>query len=568
MMRALTWLRLVALTLVVMSAQKAALAANEVTVAGYTNGCSCAVPPDTSGLQTDGSYTNSIFSGTTNNHFLPLGGPPVAPPARNVNNLGSFTPSCVGPGGAGPAATGFNFLLRVTFTEPPGIIGSNSVLIPALISGPFVDFDNAPRKFEFTYQNGDGSRTSGSFTISVNDLFLECSEGTSALTGPVIGAQGALPNLLISEFRLRGPGGASDEFVEIYNNTDSDVTVNPFDESAGIALAASDGVTRFTIPSGTVIRARGHYLGVNSAGYSLAAYPAGDGTNATGDAIYATSLPTLPDLPDNAGIAIFNTANPANFTIAHRIDAVGWAGEDTTLYKEGAGLAPAAGVTAGGEYSFVRKATPATNRSPQDTGDNASDFAFVSTNAGTYSGAQSQLGAPGPENASGPVRRDAVVPDSLLDPSQPASAAPNRARDLTPVTNGSIGTLTIRRKFTNNTSANITRLRFRVVDLTTLNSPGYNPAPAGTQADLRTLNSAGNVVVTGGGPVTVEGTTIETPPAQPNGGGVNTSMGRSNVAGTIINTPILPGQSINVQFVFGVNHSGAFRAFVSVEALP
>ena len=90
--------------------------------------------------------------------------------------------------------------------------------------------------------------------------------------------------LIISEFRLRGPSGASDEFVEIYNNSDSPVTVATVDGSSGYALVASDGVARFVVPNGTVIPARGHYLGVNNAAYSLATYPAGNGTTATGDA--------------------------------------------------------------------------------------------------------------------------------------------------------------------------------------------------------------------------------------------------------------------------------------------
>jgi len=59
--------------------------------------------------------------------------------------------------------------------------------------------------------------------------------------------------LIISEFRFRGPNGANDEFVEIYNQTDSNFTVNSSDGS-------SDGVTRFVIPNGTVIPARGHLL--------------------------------------------------------------------------------------------------------------------------------------------------------------------------------------------------------------------------------------------------------------------------------------------------------------------
>ena len=40
-------------------------------------------------------------------------------------------------------------------------------------------------------------------------------------------------NVLISEFRLRGPNGPNDEFVELYNNTDSVITVRSVDGSSG-----------------------------------------------------------------------------------------------------------------------------------------------------------------------------------------------------------------------------------------------------------------------------------------------------------------------------------------------
>ncbi|MDF2692721.1 MAG: Lamin Tail Domain, partial [Labilithrix sp.] len=79
--------------------------------------------------------------------------------------------------------------------------------------------------------------------------------------------------LVISEFRYRGPNGANDEFIEIYNNSNQPHTVSST-SGTGYGIAASDGVTRFSIPNGTVIPARGHYLGVNSVGYSLASYSA------------------------------------------------------------------------------------------------------------------------------------------------------------------------------------------------------------------------------------------------------------------------------------------------------
>src|SRR5215467_1361515 len=96
--------------------------------------------------------------------------------------------------------------------------------------------------------------------------------------------------LVISEFRVRGPSGANDEFIEVANNSGADHTVTAL-SGTGYGIAASDGVTRCSIPNGTVIPNKGHYLCVNNnatQGYSLASYPAGNGTTATGDATYTT----------------------------------------------------------------------------------------------------------------------------------------------------------------------------------------------------------------------------------------------------------------------------------------
>ena len=129
---------------------------------------------------------------------------------------------------------------------------------------------------------------------------------------------------LISEFRLRGPSGAQDEFIELYNNSGASHTVVAA-SGTGYGVAASDGTTRCSIPNGTVIPNRGHYLCVNSATYSLGAYPAGNGTTATGDATYTT------DIPDNAGIAIFNNnTGGGSYSLANRLDAVGSTSEANT----------------------------------------------------------------------------------------------------------------------------------------------------------------------------------------------------------------------------------------------
>jgi hypothetical protein len=370
-------------------------------------------------------------------------------------------------------------------------------------------------------------------------------------------------DLMISEFRLRGPNGANDEFIEIYNPSTAIHTVQTVDGSAGYGIAASDGSVRCVIPNGTNIPARGHYLCVNSVGYSLASYPAGNGTTATGDATYTA------DIPDNTGIGIFSTATFANFSAATRIDSVGPTTELNPLFKEGTGYPALTPFSV--DYSFYRDLLSGFAR---DTDNNSTDFLFVDT-AGTCAFAVActaqnalrsgaHLGAPGPENMSSPVFRGDRVKASSIDLLQPSTAPPNRVRDFTsdPANNSTFGTLSFRRTFNNTTGANVTRLRFRVVDITTFPEAGAVPGTA----DLRVRTSPTVVVsVTGGGTVTAQGLTLEQPPSQTNGGAFNSTVS----AGTITSgSPIPPGGSISVNFLVGIQGPGFFRFFILVEALP
>ncbi len=399
-------------------------------------------------------------------------------------------------------------------------------------------------------------------------------------------------SLIISEFRLQGPAGAADEYIEIYNDSGADHIVTAA-SGTGYAVAASDGLGRCSIPNGTVIPARGHYLCTNSSagGYSLGAYPAGNGNVTTGDATYTTQITNGED-PDGMGgnpptarqgIALFNNnSGGGSFSLANRFDAVGPVDEANTLYKEGAGLPNLTPFNI--DYAFARDECgkggsiptggACTISTPKDTDDNAADFYFVDTN-GTSAGAGQRLGAPGPQNLSSAIQRNSTITENLLDATVAKSNPPNRVRDFTsvPAQNSTFGTLSIRRRFVNNTGASITSLRFRIIDITTF------PAPSGF-ADLRPRNS-GAVVVAGindpvtcgatGAPTTppctatVQGTTLDQPPSQPNGGGFNSSM----TAGTVtLATPLANGASINLQFLLGIQQTGTFKIFVNVEALP
>ena len=118
--------------------------------------------------------------------------------------------------------------------------------------------------------------------------------------------------LLISEFRTRGPSGASDEFIEVYNPTLSTLAIGGLKiRASNSAGAASD---RVTIPAGTTLLSGRHYLVTNSTantGFS-GAIP--------GNQTYATGI------ADDGGIAITGSNGTSI------IDAVGLSSGSS--YKE------------------------------------------------------------------------------------------------------------------------------------------------------------------------------------------------------------------------------------------
>ena len=364
---------------------------------------------------------------------------------------------------------------------------------------------------------------------------------------------------MISEFRVRGPNGANDEFIEITNVSAMDHVVAPV-SGTGYAVAASDGTVRCSIPTGTNIPAYGSYLCANSVGYSLSGA-------ATGDATYST------DIPDNAGIALFNNnIAPGDLTLPNRLDAVGSTSEANTLFKEGTGYPALTPFSI--DYSFYRNLstgvitdealTTATPGVPEDTDDNATDFVFVDTN-GTSAGAGQRLGAPGPSNLASPRSNDDLEV-SLLDQCVSWTSPPNAVRDFTsdPPQNATFGTTDIRRTITNNTGGNVTALRLRIMDIRTF------PAPSGF-ADLRPRTSTDVVVTVDRAPcgsgtsnVTVEGTTLQQPPTQFNGGGFNTAL---TVSAITPGTPLTAGASIDVRLLLGMQQTGAHSVRIAVEAI-
>jgi hypothetical protein len=176
--------------------------ADEVFIAGFTNGCfGAACPPGATATSGGLAFSNSTFTGTTANGFRALGGNPN--PGSNFNNLGSISLSTA------PQSYLTSFTLQLTFTAPQGINGSNTSQFIANLTGTvrsdntggvFVDFNNTPLLYTFNDPNcepnpeaqppsaGQTTCGNGSFSFAVNDVSIDPGQ-TVSLTGQITAAQ-------------------------------------------------------------------------------------------------------------------------------------------------------------------------------------------------------------------------------------------------------------------------------------------------------------------------------------------------------------------------------------------
>ncbi|HMC77968.1 MAG TPA: DNA/RNA non-specific endonuclease [Vicinamibacterales bacterium] len=179
----------------------------------------------------------------------------------------------------------------------------------------------------------------------------------------------ASTTIVISEFRVRGPNGAADEFVELFNGSASAVDISGWKING--SNNAGTASTRATIPANTTLGAGCYYLVTNSSAsggpYSGAA---------PGNLTFTTGI------TDDGGIALLTAANAA-------IDQVGMS--TGSAYKEGTTLASLGSSNLNRGYE----------RKPgQDTDDNLADFQLA-TPSTPQNAAPGCLGGPAPTNPSG-----------------------------------------------------------------------------------------------------------------------------------------------------------------------
>lgn len=161
-----------------------------------------------------------------------------------------------------------------------------------------------------------------------------------------------LDHIVISEFRTRGPGGASDEFVELYNPTNAAVDIS------GWLIKGSNSSgsvsTRLTIAAGTTLQPGRHFLAALGGGYTGSITP---------DQTYSVGI------TDNGGIALLKADG------ATIVDQVGLS--TGSAYKEGAVLTP---LTTNTNQGYERKLGGASG-SCTDANNNSADFHLLSPSA-------------------------------------------------------------------------------------------------------------------------------------------------------------------------------------------
>jgi len=371
-----------------------------------------------------------------------------------------------------------------------------------------------------------------SFAVLTALVMSVCFSATHTALAQGQGSSG----IIISEFRLDGPNGTGDEFVEIVNNTSSPKTIVSSDAPTqtgfsvwGIVAGAPRKIC--TIPNNTLMIPGQHYLCARVPGYELGNYAAPDQNTAV--------LQPGSSLDVDGGIALFSSedvqinSDGTFFSVLGQVfreDAVGFKklNSDTfdlsfaPAFREGTALNPIGDQSPAGrtsqnpsqvrEYSFVRKHGIGANGAwsgpvYNDSNNNSVDFALVS-NIGDFNSFPGEMdtaavqpayagfnfdpspngfpgseaattpvfGAPGPQGLASPAERNFNTQflRSNFDTGSAIDVSPNRERNSQIVCGSSRGDLILRFTYKNNTGLAQSNLKVRWVDISTLTRNNAN----------------------------------------------------------------------------------------------
>jgi hypothetical protein len=358
---------------------------------------------------------------------------------------------------------------------------------------------------------------------------------TAASPGLALQVNGYQGEVIIDEFRLSGPGGANDQYVELYNASPVGVPL------AGFGLLASSGGSPL-LPSTAPTLPAGHAYLITGGGYSLGAVAPPDFTE-TNLGVNGLQV-TAPDSASTVVDAVGSTAASAGFFSGTALSALSGTPTD--------------------QYAWVRIEKAGV---PVNTSDNAADFKLVSTSGGVVGGVQSTLGSPAPRATGSPNQSNGLLHSTLLDPTKASNAAPNLVyvRGVA----GQPGLLTVRRTITNSSGSTITSAMIRITALSEANGlpePGATTQPTTGVANFRLADplTVTSPVATAAGTVTVENLSVDPPAAaSPSGvGGLNTTL-----IVPLPNGDLKTGATVSIAFTFSVITHGIYWFGYDVDAL-
>ena len=329
-----------------------------------------------------------------------------------------------------------------------------------------------------------------------------------------------------------------------------------------------------SIPNGTVIPNRGHYLCVNCVGYSLASLSGRQRHDRHRRRDLHDRHPrqrrhrALQQQHRRRQLHRWRTGSTPS---ARRREA-------NTLYKEGTGYPALTPFSI--DYSFYRDdcgkggsittlgACPISDarRTPNN---NAADFIFVDTN-GTSAGAGQRLGAPGPENLSSPIQRNAVVRASTCSTRASASAPPpNRVRDFT-----SAIPRTTRRSARSTSAARspttpaATSRGCASGSSTSRRSRRRRASPTCGRGRRRRRRRPSIAPPCGIGHVATSPCRARRSSSRRRSRTAAASTASMSAGTVTLGTPLANGAGIDVRFLLGIQQTGSFKFYLNVEALP
>ena len=231
-------------------------------------------------------------------------------------------------------------------------------------------------------------------------------------------ADAASETIVISEFRVRGPSGAADEFVELHNRSNAPVDIG------GLLVRGSNDTgfvtTRATIADGTTIGPGCFFLLTNSStsGGPYSGAIVGNQTFATG-------------ITDTGGIAV-TTA------VGDILDQVGMS--LGSAYREGTPLAS----LGSGNLDRGYERLPGGALGHEDTDDNAADFALISpsnpqnsdSDCIAYGGPTNPFGVGAADPNSVMVGEQTLLTVAVTPGTNPASTGLTVTADLAPIGGG------------------------------------------------------------------------------------------------------------------------------------